>query len=191
MSIVPTENLDWRVWRDPYTISGLFWTLFLPRRPSTRQVAKSGQARRPSVLPVRSSPPRPSGNGRGSCAPDAVAGAGRRLQQNRHSLILRMRKDRSHNGLAFRAKEPQITRTIRCRGHTETAGLGQAASKRTEYDGIHTAYAACFGPFPDPDPSVRSFAGLSGQQFSFGYCFSETAVTKIPGNPMIYQYRSE
>ena len=42
---------------------------------------KGGQAWRPSASPVRPAPPGPSGNGRGSCAPGAAAGAGRRLQQ--------------------------------------------------------------------------------------------------------------
>ena len=50
--------------------------------------------------------------------------------------------------LAFHAKELQITRTIRCRSHTETAGSGQATSKRTESGGIHTSYPACFGSLP-------------------------------------------
>ena len=54
----------------------------------------------------------------------------------------------THNGLAFRAKELQITQTARRRSHTKTAGFGQAASKRTEFDGIHIAYPAYFGPFP-------------------------------------------
>ena len=54
----------------------------LTPQASTRQVAKSGQAWRPSVPPVRPAPPRPGGNGRGSCAPDAATGAGRQLYQN-------------------------------------------------------------------------------------------------------------
>ena len=70
-----------RVWWNPYGISGLFRIRPHPAGRIRGRWRKGRQAWRPSVSPVRPSPPGPSGNGRGSCVPDAAAGTGRRSQQ--------------------------------------------------------------------------------------------------------------
>ena len=57
--------------------------------------------------------------------PDGLSGACSWCRRKRPSFS-RKRRGRNHNGLDCRAKELQITRTIRCRNHTETAGFGQA-----------------------------------------------------------------